>query len=182
MSACPRCGEAAAATQEYCLECGLRLPGAGRLGTAPLPPRKLAVPLVAAALVAAGGAAAAVALTWDPGGDGRVLTAIGGSIKAPEERGAAELATWPRGREGWTIVLVSLPKQEGREEALERARQARRRGLTGVGILDSGRVAGLHPGYWVVFTGAYASEPEATSELRRARSIARTAAARQIAA
>jgi hypothetical protein len=182
VSACPRCGEAAAAAQEYCLECGVRLPGAGRLGPRPLPPRKLAAPLIAAGVIAAGGAAAAVALTWDPGDEGRVLTAIGGSIRAPEEEGAAKLATWPRGREGWTIVLVSLPKREGRESALERAKVARRRGLTGVGILDSGRVAGLHPGYWVVFTGAYATEPEATSELRRARSVSRTAATRQISA
>jgi hypothetical protein len=179
---CPRCGEAAAAAQEYCLECGLRLPGAGRLGPPPQQARRFAAPLVAAGVIAAGGAAAAVALTWDPGDDGRVLTAIGGSVRAPEEQGAAQLATWPRGREGWTIVLVSLPKRDGREEALDRARLARRRGLTGVGVLDSGRVAGLHPGYWVVFTGAYATEPEATSELRRARSVSRTAATRQISA
>lgn len=182
MSACPRCSEATAAAQEYCLGCGLRLPGPGRVGSAPLAPRRLALPLVAAGLVAAAGAAGAIALTWDGGDDGQVITAIGGNVAAPEQAGAARLATWPRGREGWTIVLVSLPKRDGREEALERARLARRRGLAGVGILDSGRVAGLHPGYWVVFAGAYETEPEATSELRRARGVSRTASPRQISA
>jgi hypothetical protein len=182
VSGCPRCGEPAAAAQEYCLECGLRLPGTGRVGAAPLEPRRLALPLVGAALVAAAGAAGAIALTWDGGGGGQVQTAIGGNVVAPEQEGAARLATWPRGREGWTIVLVSVPKADGREQALDRARLARRRGLTGVGILDSGRVAGLHPGYWVVFAGSYETEPEATSELRRARGVSRTASPRQISA
>ena len=40
---CPRCGETVAAGQEYCLACGLRLPGASRLGAGararPLGPR-----------------------------------------------------------------------------------------------------------------------------------------------
>lgn len=181
MRACPRCGAGAAAAQEYCLECGLRLPGTGRLGPAPIPTRRLVAPLVAAGLIAAGGAAAAIAVTWEPSSGERVLTALGGSLPAPEQA-VDRLATWPAGREGWTIVLLSVPKQEGRQLALQRARQARRRGLPEVGVLDSGRVAGLHPGYWVVFTGAYATEPEATSELRRARGFARTASARLISA
>jgi hypothetical protein len=139
------------------------------------------VPLVAAALVAAGGAAAAIAVTWEPSSGERVLTALGGSLPAPEQR-VGRLATWPAGQEGWTIVLLSIPKQEkqARGLALQRARQARRRGLPEVGVLDSSRVAGLHPGYWVVFTGSYATKPEATSELRRARGFARTASTRLI--
>ena len=181
MTTCPRCGEPAAETQEYCLECGLRLPGRGRLGPAPLAARRLGPALAGTALVAAAAAAGAIAVTWDRSDDGRVIVALGGSVAAPEQR-VGRLVTWPRGRKAWTIVLLSIPKREGHELALQRARQARRRGLPDVGVLDSSRVAGLHPGYWVVFTGAYGSEPEATSELRRARGFARTASARLVAA
>ncbi len=42
---CPRCAAAAAATQEYCLQCGLRLPGSGRFGYVPLKERGVALPL-----------------------------------------------------------------------------------------------------------------------------------------
>ena len=79
-------------------------------------------------------------------------------------------------------VLASLPKAKGgRDAALARAQQARAHGLPRVGVLDSGTIASLHPGYWVVFTGVYDSEAEATSHLLRARAVVRTASAREIA-
>ena len=53
------------------------------------------------------------------------------------------------------------PQIEGRRVAVARTRQARRKGLSPVGILDSSRYASLHPGYYVVFQGVYDSEPEA---------------------
>jgi hypothetical protein len=179
VSTCPRCGARTAAAQEYCLHCGLRLPGRGRLGPPPLAPRRLWLPLLAAGVLATATAAAAIAATWEGSSSERVFTALGGSVAAPEQA-SGRLVTWPRKREAWTIVLLSLPKREGRELALQRARQARRRGLPEVGVLDSSRVTGLHPGYWVVFTGAYPSRPEATSELRRARGFARTASTRLV--
>ena len=179
MTSCPRCG-AAAAAHEYCLECGVRLPGPGRVGPAPLAPRRLAPPLAGAAVLAAAVAPAAIAVTWDGSAREREFRAFGGSVRVAD-RTTGRLVAWPRGREGWTIVLLSVPKREGRELALLRARQARRRGLPEVGVLDSSRVAGLHPGYWAVFTGFYATRPEATSELRRARGFARTASTRLIA-
>jgi hypothetical protein len=66
--------------------------------------------------------------------------------------------------------------------AVTRARQARARGLGTVGILDSSRYASLHPGYWIVFTGVYGSEAEATSALERARRAVRTATVRRVVA
>jgi hypothetical protein len=47
-------------------------------------------------------------------------------------------------------------------------------------VLDSSRYASLHPGYWIVFTGVYASEAEATSALEAARRFARTATVRRV--
>lgn len=175
MNACPRCGEGVAVGQEFCLECGLKLPGASRLG--PASPRQVMLPLLVAAIVAIGGAAAAIALTRDTATATPILTATGGSETIPASTVASEstLADWPTGRAGWTNILVSVPKVDGRDAAVARAEQARRRGLRRVGVLDSSRYASLHPGYWVVFAGVYPSEPEATSRLREARGAQRGA-------
>jgi hypothetical protein len=87
---------------------------------------------------------------------------------------------WPRGRRGWTIVLISLPQANGLAAANAKAAQARRAGLRRVGVLDSGRYASLHPGYYVVFTGLFDSEAEASSALQRARAAFPAAYQREI--
>ncbi len=187
MTVCPRCGQDVAAGQEYCLECGVRLPGPGPVGSvndAGAGWVRRAVIGLAVALV---GAAAAVAAAGggDEGGD--MLTATGGFatvpttvLGSPSEPGASGIVDWPAGQDGWTIALASLPQTGGRQAAVDRAREARERGLSLVGILDSSRYASLHPGYWVVFTGLYTSEAEATSALRPARGFAKTATVRRI--
>jgi hypothetical protein len=71
------------------------------------------------------------------------------------------LIEWPRGRSGWTLVLASLPASGGRDAATARAREALGAGLPQVGVLDSERFASLHPGYYVVFSGVYATLDEA---------------------
>jgi cell division septation protein DedD len=87
---------------------------------------------------------------------------------------------WPRGRRGWTIVLISLPQANGLAAANAKATQARRAGLRRVGVLDSARYASLHPGYYVVFTGVFDSEAEASSALQRARAAFPAAYQREI--
>jgi hypothetical protein len=93
---------------------------------------------------------------------------------------SSKAVEWPLGQEGWTITLVSLPQTGGKKDALTRARKARKQGLPTVGVLDSSRYASLHPGYWVVFSGVYSSEAEATSDLEAARAFTRTASVRRI--
>ncbi len=78
------------------------------------------------------------------------------------------LIEWPQGRNGWTLVLASLPTSAGREAALGKARQALGAGLRQVGVLDSSRYSSLHPGYFVVFSGVYASLSEAQTAASRA--------------
>lgn len=68
---------------------------------------------------------------------------------------------WPRNGNGWTIVLVSYPKTNGRPSALATAARAAKAGLKQVGILDSSRYASLQPGYFVVFTGIYGGKSDA---------------------
>ena len=88
--------------------------------------------------------------------------------------------TWPRDRRGWTIVLLSLPQANGRAAAAAKAAEARSGGLRRVGVLNSSRYASLHPGYYVVFTGIFETEPEAASALQRARAVFPAAYQREI--
>jgi hypothetical protein len=78
--------------------------------------------------------------------------------------------TWPANANGWTIVLVSYPKLNGRPSALQTASKAAGSGLRQVGILDSSRYASLQPGYFVVFTGIYGSKADADAAVATARS------------
>lgn len=185
MSVCPRCSEPLASGQEYCLVCGARTGGVVTVASGPWrsgwPMRALA-----AGVVAVIGAAAAVAATGSEGGSAPLTTAIGGFATTPQGQsgeapvGPSGVAEWPTDEEGWTIALASIPQTEGRATAVQRARTARRRGLPQVGVLDSSRYASLHPGYWIVFTGVYSSEAEATSALEDARRASRTAVVRRV--
>ncbi len=165
---CPRCGGRVAALQEYCLECGLRLPGRSRLGPLPTETRDLRLRVVALACIAVAGAGVAIAAIDTDEGPEPILTATGGSVTTPAAP-RARLAQWPRAASGWTIVLVSVPKAKGRDEAVAVAQHARVSGLRTVGVLDSSQFASLRPGYWMTFSGRYPSEAEATGLLRRAR-------------
>ena len=188
MNECPRCGGGAAEGQEYCLECGVRLPGPGPVGRT----RDLGQGWMLRAALALGvalvGAAAAVAATDGGRNAAEVVTATGGfatlptasTLPSPSGDVPAAAVEWPAGDDGWTIALASLPQTRGRKAAEARTEEARREGLTAVGIIDSSQYASLHPGYWVVFTGVYASEAEATSALLAARRFARTATVRRV--
>jgi hypothetical protein len=172
-----------AARQEYCLECGLRVAGVGGVrGWGSSWMRRSAVAGAAALLAAIG----AIAATGSDSGGAAVETAIGGFAEAPKPASGeapespSGVAEWPVGQDGWTIALASLPQTGGRAPALARARSARAKRLTSVGVLDSSRYASLHPGYWIVFSGIYASEAEATSALEGARRFARAASVRHV--
>lgn len=189
MNSCPRCGEDYADGQEYCLECGLRLPGPGPAGPVDDPGRGWARRTLIGLAVALAGAAVAVAATGGTLGTGDrtgLITATGGFATTPTgtapvaPAGHSGILDWPAGQNGWTIALASLPQTGGKRAAITRAREARKAGLSTVGVLDSSRYASLHAGYWVVFTGVYTSEAEATSALQPARSFSRTAAVRRI--
>lgn len=179
---CPRCGAGLATGQEYCLSCGVRLPGAGRVGPTPVDRRGLRLRVLGLAASAVAGAALAIALTLDPAGAEPVQTATGGSVPVlpPAISETQRLSTWPRDRRGWTIVLVSVPKVAGQGKAVAVAREALRSGLDEVGVLDSSSFASLRPGYWMAFAGSYASEAEANGALRPARRIAKGARVQRV--
>ena len=188
MIACPRCDAALAEGQEYCLECGARLPAAGSFRLASDPGRGWLLRSALALIVAIAGAGAAIALAGGSVGTARIATATGGfatvpveeTLPAPPEGGPARVIEWPPGEEGWTIVLESYPQVDGRDPVAEAAREARQRGLEPVGILDSSHYASFHPGYWVVFAGIYASEADASGQLRRAKTVSKAATVRHV--
>jgi hypothetical protein len=181
-SSCPRCGATVAARQEFCVECGLRLPGPERFGPLPTETRSLRLRVVGLAAVAVAGAVTAIAIAADGDGSERILTATGGSVTAPTRavEPRSRLVVWPRSQTGWTIVLASVPKASGRDEAVAIAQRARTRRLPRVGVLDSSRFASLRPGYWMTFTGRYQSEADATGSLRRARAAVKGARVQRI--
>ncbi|HEX4745466.1 MAG TPA: hypothetical protein VFU99_01175 [Gaiellaceae bacterium] len=184
MTTCPRCREPLASGQEYCLACGARIADPSRLR--PRTGTGWARRAVATGVVALIGAGAAVALTGNQADANEVVTATGGFATAPQSTtgeapiGPSGVAEWPAEQEGWTIALASLPQTSGRAAALTRARRARAKNLPQVGVLDSSRYASLHPGYWIVFSGVYSSEAEATSALEVARRASRTAVVRRV--
>ncbi len=197
---CPRCGTPYGDGQEYCLECGHRLPSTSgavaflgsawrrRLGWYP---GDWIWPALLALVVAAG--AGVVSAIWladrsSSANETLVATTAATSIRetttAPEPTTttptttattspepppppppAKTLVSWPPGKRGWTIVLDSVPKVNGRAGALAEAKQALHVGMKQVGVLDSSRFSSLHPGYYVVFSGIYDTEAEAQSQV-----------------
>jgi hypothetical protein len=200
---CPRCGTPYQPGQEYCLDCGVRLPSA-RL-TAPLRrawesrlpyPGDWVWPVIVGLLVAGLAGAVVIAVSNDAGGK-TTLVATEPPVKGartttttrppesstvaqsttprarprPSAPAANRLVTWPRARAGWTVVLESVPKAgDGRSVAVRTAKAALRGGLPQVGVLDSNRFASLHPDYYVVFSGVYSSDADATRRAGRAQS------------
>jgi hypothetical protein len=86
--------------------------------------------------------------------------------RKPTRPGA--LTSWPANRNGYTVVVESVPARAGRSFAVARARAAGRAGLPQVGVLDSGQYSSLHPGYYVVFSGVYAGKSQADAAAQAA--------------
>ena len=185
---CRSCGAPADPGQEYCLECGNRIVAARR---APSVAAWL-VPSLVILIVAAAGAAAAIASTHgDKTRGSRTLVALSPLQPAPAARSAAkpkksgkpakqQLIPWPAGN-GYTIVLATLPLSVGAKAARAKGLAAVRAGLREVGVLVSSSYPSLQPGYYVVFSGVYASLEEAQSDLDNAKSSFPGAYARPIA-
>ena len=198
---CPDCGSPAEASQEYCLQCGHRLPpdpvaaGVPRRTLASGGPAWTLLVTGVIALLAAAVVAAVQLTTDEPRG---ILEATSPqptvipTTEAPEPTLTVPTTTtppptppptqpppradrvieWPAGTDGWTLVLASIPEGAGnRTVANRQARQAIDRGLRQVGVLVSSGYSSLHPGYLVVFSGVYSNRSAAEQALSRARVV-----------
>jgi hypothetical protein len=212
---CPNCGAPHDIYQEYCLECGRRLPGAyvgGRYAEVWRrdSPIWLWAALAALLLVAlVSGAVVALAAT-DDGKQSEPATSIPVVSTAPSTTDTVGVVTtapgtitinpptttlgtttfstttfgtttigttttgsnvtWPPSKDGFTVVLKSVPTSNGRSQAETAADKARTNGLSQVGILNSSDFSSLNPGYYVTFTGIYDTESQANAALPNARS------------
>jgi hypothetical protein len=146
---------------------------------------------LASLVVAVGGAAAAIAVTSRDSDAKPVIYTAPGKVavaepsgipvrpratvntrtlpKAPEPTVFPKRVSWPADENGWTIVLVSYPKVSGLPTARATVDRAVKANLRRVGIIDSGNYASLQPGYFVVFTGIYASKVDADAAVGTAK-------------
>ena len=196
--ACPRCGAPSAPGQDYCLECGLPLAGQAGVFTGLASawarrgwyPGDWIWPVLVFLLLAALGALAAILLSNGSSSRTRLVATPPVATTSPTSLPIATapittapppttspppspppprhaLITWPA-RDGYTIVLQSIPRSTGRTEAVHTAKEALAAGLTRVGVLDSAQYSSLHPGYYVVFSGVYSSNAAASAHLSQA--------------
>jgi hypothetical protein len=82
-------------------------------------------------------------------------------------RPASAFTAWTLA-DGYTVVLVSLPRANGRARAEEAAKLALAKGLHDVGVIDSNDFSGLAGGYFVVFSGVFRTGAEASAHLAQA--------------
>lgn len=72
-------------------------------------------------------------------------------------------ASWPAGRDGFTVVLLSSSDQAGARSFARTAKQ----GGTPVGVLRSNDYPSLEKGFWIVFSGVYSTRTQAERASRR---------------
>jgi cytoskeletal protein RodZ len=190
---CPHCGASLAADQDWCLECGaaattrILRPPSWKLAAA------IVLGVVAAVVVAmvivvnalsgdadraaatrARATTATTPVTPAPAPASSSsststtpTTAAAASTPAP----AGAIATWPRGKNGWTVVLGTTAN---RAAADERARGLIAKGVK-AGVLDTSRFNIDSGGAsFVVFTGRFPSQEAAVSAETRLGSLAPT--------
>lgn len=87
-----------------------------------------------------------------------------------------DVAEWPEGESGWTVILQSTPRKATAEKKAEELSSSG----TEVGVLRSDDFSSLRGGYWVVFSGQYDSAEEAQRARRRLTSTVRGAYVRRV--
>ncbi len=87
------------------------------------------------------------------------------TVAAPPQ-GSASAGDWP-GDSGYTAILASLTSEP---EARATQAEAAGRGLD-AGVLYSSDFSSLRPGYWVVFSGSFATDDDAAARAAGAREL-----------
>jgi hypothetical protein len=83
---------------------------------------------------------------------------------SPSPATSATVGAWPPGKRAYTVILNSATS---RGSAQRIAKRLASQGVTGVGILDSGKYPSLQAGYTVVFSGQYADVGAAQQAAQR---------------
>jgi hypothetical protein len=86
--------------------------------------------------------------------------------KTPQLPGKIVLGTPGAGKvavAGWIVILASIPTDAGESSATSFAKSASKAGLGKISIINSSNRKPLRGGFWVVYTGPYASLPQVSS-------------------
>jgi hypothetical protein len=86
--------------------------------------------------------------------------------KTPQLPGKIVLGTPGAGKvtvTGWIVILASIPTDAGESSATSFAKTAGKAGLGKISIINSSNRKPLRGGFWVVYTGPYASLPQVSS-------------------
>jgi hypothetical protein len=75
---------------------------------------------------------------------------------------SGSIAEWPAGTDGWTVVLASKSSEDAARDSAE---SFSAEGIPDVGVLDSNDFSSLKGGFWVVYSGEYDTQAEATDAL-----------------
>ena len=78
-------------------------------------------------------------------------------LRARHAKGAADLQKTLGFDDSKIVILASIPTSRGRGTATSFMSSARGKGLSSVSLLNSSNRRPLRGGYWVVYTGPYAS-------------------------
>jgi hypothetical protein len=191
---CATCDAPLADDQRYCLECGARRNGArlpfmeGPIKAAkaeppPAPPPDRPLQAITPSMAAAGVALAVlflgVGVLIGRSGSGAEQTAAKPTIvRVGAGTGAATSGTaqqassttvkgdWPAGKEGWTVQLQELPKDD--PSKISAAKQdAKDKGAPDVGLIDTDSFESLPPGNYIVYSGQFDSKDKATAALSK---------------
>jgi hypothetical protein len=188
---CPRCGASMTDEQEWCLRCGAAV--GTRIATAqgwrvPLVLTGLLVALAAVAIAIAiiqladdtDEVPATVSPTPTPSAvqtppptptPTPTLTPDPAATPTPTPSATptpsptstpGSIAEWPAGTDGWTVVLASKSSEDAARDSAE---SFSAEGIPDVGVLDSNDFSSLKGGFWVVYSGEYDTQAEATDAL-----------------
>lgn len=98
---------------------------------------------------------------------------VGGTGAAPAAGGTAKQASnttvksdWPANKEGWTVQLQQLPKDDASKVAAAKD-SAKSKGAPDVGLIDTDSFESLPPGNFIVYSGQYASKAKAAAALSK---------------
>jgi hypothetical protein len=99
------------------------------------------------------------------------VISVGGAGAGPATASASAgpkfTGDWPAGKDGYTIELKALPKAGTQAAAVAAAKSdAQKKGAASVGALDSDSYPSLGGGQYVVYSGVYKTQAEATKALK----------------
>jgi len=175
-SECPNCGAHADPGQLVCLECGARLALDYRRPRGWRP----AAAVIGVVLLVAGAAFAVTLITVNDKSKDEVAATKAGKAAAtkakakarakattkqakPNPTTVAGVPGWPRGKDGFTVILLSSGDQGSARDFATNARH----GGVKAGVLHSDDFPSLSPHLWIVFYGTYKTRGQAQRSAAR---------------